>query len=102
MRRLPNRYRGAAIERVATPVRQGTVIYVNPASLAIVEEAGSEDVYPFTFDKIAGYRGETARELPVARGSHVRFVIENDVVSTVEVVSLGPAVEGSFAGGNLR
>jgi hypothetical protein len=41
---------------------QACILSVNPGGLAYVESSAGEQ-YPFTFDKIIGYRGEYPKEL---------------------------------------
>jgi hypothetical protein len=64
----------------------GKVVRVVPTGLCFVEEASSGKVYPFTFDKIRGYRGETVRELGLRSGLSIRFTTgETDLIDSVEL-----------------
>jgi len=49
----------------------------------IVDEEGKE--YPFTLDKVEGYRGETVQALRWRKGAPVRFSIRNSKVFSVRL-----------------
>jgi len=64
----------------------GKILEVIPTGLCFVVDASSGKVYPFTFDKIRGYRGETVRELGLRSGLHIRFTIgETSLIDSVEL-----------------
>lgn len=52
---------------------EGVILRVNEQGLGIVKDTHSQEQFVFTFDKIIGYRGESARELGLIAGAHVRF-----------------------------
>ncbi len=61
-------------------VDNAKVVYVNPGGLAVVEEPSGAQ-YPFTFDKIEGYRGEQPSKIGLIEGAVVRVVTtENRIV----------------------
>ena len=70
---------------VAMALQTGTIIRVNPVGLAYTEDLESKDIYSFTFDKIEGYRGESAKELGLIRGSRVAFSSLDGVVRSVRI-----------------
>jgi len=62
---------------------KGVILRVNEQGLGIVKDTQSEEQFVFTFDKITGYRGESAQELGLIVGAHVQFNASagNQVVS---------------------
>ena len=52
---------------------RGIVTKVVPCGLVYVRKEGTTELLAFTFGKIFGYRGESARELGLCVGSSVRF-----------------------------
>lgn len=52
---------------------EGVILRVNEQGLGIVKDTQSEEQFVFTFDKITGYRGESAQELGLVTGAHVQF-----------------------------
>ena len=52
---------------------EGIILRINEQGLGIVKDIQSEEQFVFTFDKIAGYRGESAQELGLVAGAHVQF-----------------------------
>jgi hypothetical protein len=64
------------------------VILVNEAGLAIVQVKGSPRQYPFTFDKIAGYKGQLASEIGLVRDAHVKiYLVDGQGIVRVEIPS---------------
>ena len=62
---------------------EGRVLTVSGDGLGFVEDIDTNRRYPFTFDKIEGYKGETLKELEamgIQAGSRVRFVPTFDKV----------------------
>lgn len=61
----------------------GVILRVNEQGLGIVKDTQSEEQFVFTFDKITGYRGESAREIGVTVGASVQFnaTADHQVVS---------------------
>ncbi len=56
--------------------RTGIVVQVTPSGLGIVKDDATGHAYYFTFDKIPGYRGESAKEAGVKVGSHAIFATD--------------------------
>lgn len=52
---------------------EGIILRVNEQGLGIVKDIQSQEQFVFTFDKITGYRGESAHELGLVVGSPVQF-----------------------------
>jgi len=52
---------------------EGVILRVNEQGLGIVKDTQSEEQFVFTFDKITGYRVESAQELGLVAGAHVQF-----------------------------
>ena len=55
---------------------KGVVVRVTPEGLGIVKDDATGDIYYFTFDKLPGYRGESAKEAGVKVGSHAVFATD--------------------------
>ena len=53
--------------------RTGVVVRLTPGGMGIVKDDETGHAYYFTFDKIPGYRGESAREVGLRVGSHATF-----------------------------
>lgn len=68
-------------------MREGEIKRVSPAGLGFVEDDATRTLFAFTFDKIDNYRGETPRELGLAKGRHVRFTTEDDKVVSVQLLA---------------
>lgn len=62
---------------------EGVILRINEQGLGIVKDSKSQEQFVFTFDKIAGYRGESAQELGLKAGVHVHFnsTAGNQIVS---------------------
>ena len=50
---------------------EGIILRINEQGLGIMKDAQSQEQFVFTFDKITGYRGESAQELGLKAGVHV-------------------------------
>jgi len=68
--------RHTKLDEASGESRQGTVARVNPAGLCFVEETESKEIFCFTFDRIDGYIGQTARELRLRPGKRLRFTLD--------------------------
>jgi len=83
----------------------GVIVRVSEDGLAFLEEADSKRCFAFTFDKIAGYRGQSAGELGLRIGSRVAFsyssLLKVESVSTepADVESLPTPIAATAAGG---
>ena len=64
---------------------QGTIVRVDRHGLAMVKTARGNATYPFTFDKIRHYRGQTASEIGLKQGATVSFRSYRGKVSDVEI-----------------
>ena len=72
----------------------GSVVRVSANSgLAIVQDKKSGHLYPFTFDKIEGYRGERARDIGLQEGKALTFYLdtETDTIGSVVIEAEAPA-----------
>ena len=67
------------------PLQTGTIVRVNPVGLAYTEDIESKTIYSFTFDKIEGYRGESAEELGLIAGSRIAFSSADGIVRSVRI-----------------
>src|SRR6266478_3141608 len=66
----------------------GKVLQVSRDGLGFVEELQTNRRYPFTFDKIVGYKGETLKELEamgIRAGARVRFVPTFDKIVVTKI-----------------
>ena len=64
---------------------EGIILRINEQGLGIMKDAQSQEQFVFTFDKITGYRGESAQELGLKVGARVLF---NSTADTQVVVSV--------------
>jgi excisionase family DNA binding protein len=62
------------------------ILSVDNEGLACLEDASGRR-YAFTFDKIRGYHGETAREIGLRVGAHVYFEASGDQILWVDLSS---------------
>ncbi len=67
------------------PRQTGTIVRVNPVGLAYTEDIKTKEIFSFTFDKIEGYRGESAEELGLIAGSRVVFSSSDGIVRSVQI-----------------
>jgi hypothetical protein len=63
----------------------GRISYLNPDGLAHVS-SDSDVTLPFTFDKIANYRGERPRSIGLKTGARVKFTEDEGKITEVEIV----------------
>ncbi|MEA2490168.1 MAG: hypothetical protein QOH21_1960 [Acidobacteriota bacterium] len=68
-------------------MRSGIITRVEDFGLGFIRTADNGALYVFTFDKIAGYRGESARALDLRAGRHVTFAVEDGRVRDVHIHS---------------
>jgi hypothetical protein len=66
--------------------RTGIIVRLDRLGLAEVKTIDDGRVYPFTFDKILSYRGESAGELGLRLGAQVKFLADEGKVSDVEIL----------------
>ena len=64
----------------------GVVVRVTPGGLGVVKDDATGDPYYFTFDKIPGYRGESAEEAGIKVGSHASFSTEPDSAAVATIM----------------
>jgi hypothetical protein len=74
--------------------QSGTIVRLDNYGLAIVKTKETGDVYPFTFDKVLHYRGQSAREIGLRLGAHVRFLADDGKIRKVEIL---PSFNGELA-----
>jgi hypothetical protein len=72
------------IRRLPEKLTTGVVVKLNEDGLGFLEEEGSKSRFAFTFDKIVGYKGESALELGLYPGVRVRFSVHQEKVRCVE------------------
>ena len=65
----------------------GTIVQMDSFGLAAVKSEGDGRIYPFTFDKIRSYRGESPREIGLRLGTQVRFLAADGKIKDVEILS---------------
>jgi hypothetical protein len=76
------------------PLQKGTIVRLDRHGLAIVKPEVGDDIYPFTFDKILEYGGQTASEMGLHEGSTIQFVRKEGKVSEVKIVQAGELAAG--------
>ena len=64
----------------------GTIVQIDSFGLAAVKTEGDGRIYPFTFDKIRKYRGESPREIGLRLGAQVRFLAADGKIKDVEIL----------------
>jgi hypothetical protein len=62
----------------------GVIVKVNKDGLGFLEEDGTKFRFAFTFDKISGYKGESAMELGLYPGVRVRFAAHRHKIRHIE------------------
>jgi len=62
---------------------QGMIVRVGKG-VGFIEGTGGQ--LGFTFDKLHGYKGQSAREIGLVEGCIVRFTIDNGVISQVSLM----------------
>ena len=69
--------------------QSGKVVRVADHGLAFVSTAvgGRRRDLPFTFDKIRSYRGETARDLGLKKGTEVQFSESDGRIESIEITA---------------
>lgn len=65
----------------------GRIVHLDKQGLVVVQDTSSRCHFAFTFDKIKGYRGETAKEIGLREGREVRFVAEGERVEQAELTA---------------
>jgi len=66
-----------------TPTHLGQIVRLNPGGLAYIHDEQNQRYYPFTFDKIRGYRGQYHYELTdfykkgLREGITVQFTLDD-------------------------
>lgn len=66
--------------------RTGVVVRITPGGTGIVRDDATRHAYYFTFDKIPGYRGESAKEAGIEVGSHATFVTEVGSTAVTQIM----------------
>jgi len=64
----------------------GVIVRLDRHGLAILETKENGRAYPFTFDKIRSYRGQSPREMGLRRGAQVKFVADDGKIKDVEIL----------------
>lgn len=68
------------------PTSTGVVVQVDSSGVGLIEENTTHLKYPFTFDTVKGYYGQTLSTAGLVRGSEVKFDKDNGIIKLVEVV----------------
>ncbi len=63
---------------------EGTVVRVDRSGLGVISTGGTQ--YPFTFDKLEGYRGEQPWEYGLREGCSVKFSVDAEGLIVKSVV----------------
>ena len=64
-------------------MERGKVVRLESFGLGFLQQEGSEEQFPFRFDQISGYRGESPRSIGLRIGADVSFTLRNDRVETI-------------------
>jgi hypothetical protein len=67
--------------------RYGLIVELDKDGLVVVQDKDNHSHFAFTFDKIKGYRGETAREIGLREGRQVRFDADGKHVKKAELIA---------------
>jgi hypothetical protein len=71
---------------MATQEMNGVIVRLNDqVGFGYVREENSNRQFIFGFDKIAGYRGQSARQLKLRDGTHVHFLLEGERIKAVQI-----------------
>lgn len=65
---------------------KGEIVRIEPFGLGFLKPADSEQQFAFGFDQIAGYRGESLRDLNLRVGTTVSFDLHNGIVDAIKPV----------------
>ncbi|MBM3565273.1 MAG: hypothetical protein FJX42_04070 [Alphaproteobacteria bacterium] len=68
------------------PTSTGVVVQVDSSGVGLIEEDSTHSKYPFTFDTVKGYFGQSNTAAGLVRGTAVKFDAANGIVRLVEVV----------------
>lgn len=70
---------------------EGNVVRLEDFGLGFIQPEQSNQQYPFTFDKIEGYRGEPPNTLGLHVGSNVTFTLQNGMIDSIQLPHAGGA-----------
>ena len=73
------------------PVLAGKVTRLEDFGLGFVKNEETNEQFAFTFDKIAGYRGERPDHLGLEVGADVTFHLSNGLVDSIQLGSIDPS-----------
>ncbi|MCL7420597.1 MAG: hypothetical protein M8364_06810 [Methylobacter sp.] len=66
---------------------QGVIVRVSDdAGVAYIVSQALNRQYIFSYNRIKGYGGQSAKEIDLKPGRHVSFTVKNDVVQSVELL----------------
>lgn len=68
------------------PTSTGVVLRVDVSGVGLIEADSTHHKYPFTFDTVKGYYGQSLATAGLVRGTKVRFGEDNGIIKLVEVV----------------
>jgi hypothetical protein len=74
-------------------MERGKVVRVESFGLGFLQPEGSEEQYPFRFDQISGYTGESPRKMGLQIGSAVNFTMRDDRVEMIQLPRGGPLAD---------
>ena len=71
--------------------QRGKILRVENWGLAYLEDPETSQVYPFTFDRIQGYSGESAANIGLRVGSSIQFAVNKGIISSVRLAAAAAA-----------
>jgi hypothetical protein len=88
------RYSEAAVLEAGERIMgRGKVVRLENFGLGFLQPEGSQKQYPFTFDQIDGYRGESPWTLGLRIGADVNFILRDDQIEMIQLDQLAPATQ---------
>lgn len=69
---------GTIQTRKEARMERGTIVRLERFGLGFVEMEGGSEQYPFSFDKIEGYRGQPLKSLGLRLGAVVMVMVDQD------------------------
>lgn len=67
----------------------GEIVHMDEKGLLVVRGDRSQRLFAMTFDKLVGYRGETARELGLRKGRRLHLQGTDDHISEAALQDAG-------------
>jgi excisionase family DNA binding protein len=69
--------------------REGRIVQINRGGLIFIEDVATKRKFVFTFDRLAGYEGQSAAEVGLRPGVRVRFIAREDEVEHAQIIDDG-------------